>query len=579
MSAYIKTEGDPNGAVGRRERAVVHSALWAAAGDALGWITELSRGPAGVAHRAGVSAVTEPVEWQRMVGGRAGPRVDLPAGTYSDDTQLRLAVSRSIRGDGSFDAETFGKIEVTVWPTYALGGGLGTKAAATNLSRRSVNWFSNFFDGAGQKYVNGGGNGAAMRIQPHVWCSSRTDDELILNVMRDALVTHGHPHGFCGAVFHALSLADALQHGEIPKPNSWVGYVDRLKDLVRLIALEPQLAAFWQSAWENHGGKPVSSAIGKMIDEARRDLDIVRQTLEAPTSDCYHDILERLGCLTSEFRGSGFKTALAALALAHIHRDSDPRHALAAAANELESDTDTIATMTGALLGAVSVHGPDWPIQDRDYIVQDARRLAEISLGRPQDSFTYPDLGHWNPPTKQTDSIGWFDGQLAIAGLGLLVPQGEEYRAGDAIWQWCSLPFGQTVLAKRRVNLKEKIASSQLPGPPQRARSPDHTPSHTRRDDSPQSSLPLAETPPDNRERFSRAQPVSSGYVNSRDAYVAPRDTIDSWTNEVIYSDFDDLILGRMLNRCIEQSQSVEAAVSFAAIIAKARLARQRRRR
>lgn len=81
---------------------VVESALWAAAGDALGWITELSYGPAGVKKRTGLTEVKQPVAWQRLIAGRNGPRVALPAGTYSDDTQLRLAVSRSIRGNGVF---------------------------------------------------------------------------------------------------------------------------------------------------------------------------------------------------------------------------------------------------------------------------------------------------------------------------------------------------------------------------------------------------------------------------------------------------------------------------------------------
>lgn len=572
MTAETKAASAANETSERRERAVVHSALWAAAGDALGWITELSRGSSGVARRAGVPTVTEPIEWRRVVGGRTGPRVNLPAGTYSDDTQLRLAVSRSIRGDGSFDAETFAKVEVTVWPSYSLGGGLGTKAAAKNLSRRNVNWFSNFFDSAGLKYVDGGGNGAAMRIQPHVWCSLRTSDELILNVMRDALVTHGHPHGFCGAVFHALSLAHAIQYAEIPQPDMWIGYVDRFKDLIRLITLDPQLAAFWQSTWESNSGRPVDVAIEKMIAEAKSDLDAISQTLKSQGPGSYHNVIERLGCLTPKFRGSGFKTALAALALAHLYRDGDPRSALAAAANELESDTDTIATMAGALLGAVSPHPPDWRIQDRDYIVQEARRLVAVSLGHPRDSFTYPDLGHWNPPATQTASIGWFDGKLAMVGLGLLAPQGKEYHSGDAVWQWFSLPFGQTILAKRKSDLKKEVSSSQLPGPPQPGRVPNPVTAISKRDNSSQTRLPFAENPQERDERFSRPQFPHSG---SRPL----RDVIDMWTDEAIQADFDDATLGRLLNRCIDQLQSIDTAVGFAAIIAKAKLTRQRRRR
>ena len=164
---------------------VVNSALWAAAGDALGWITELSRGEAGVSRRTGVEFVTHPIDWSRNIGGRAGVVVEIPAGSYSDDTQLRLAVCRSIRGDGQFDAEPFAKIELPVWTSYALGAGRGTKAAASNLTKRSVNWFSNFFEAKDQRYVRSGGNGAAMRIQPHVWAARSSSETYLLECLRD----------------------------------------------------------------------------------------------------------------------------------------------------------------------------------------------------------------------------------------------------------------------------------------------------------------------------------------------------------------------------------------------------------
>jgi ADP-ribosylglycohydrolase len=569
LSALQATHNPESPSGERYEQHVVQSALWAAAGDALGWITELSRGESGVRHRAGVSSVTSPIAWQRTIGGRNGPRVDLPAGTYSDDTQLRLAVSRSIRGNGSFDVETFAKIEVTVWPTYALGGGLGTKAAALNLSRRGVNWFSNFFESSGQKYVNGGGNGAAMRIQPHVWACRDNSEDLIVNVLRDALVTHGHPHGFCGAIFHALALADTLRNETIPLPETWAKFAEQFLSLPRLIANDPQLSAFWRSAWENGAAASLDTALSTIRDEALHDIGQIAKVTRGSASENYREVLERLGCLTTRFRGSGFKTALASLALAHIFREDNVEAALTMAANELESDTDTIATMTGAILGAISTHSPEWQIQDRQYIVQEAERLAAIALKQPQSSFTYPDLGHWNPPAKQTASIGWLEGDLVLAGLGHLKSQGPEYRAGDAVWQWFALPFGQTILAKRRANLNEKISADQLPGPRQdartdmrRVRKPEHSA------EAPQTRLPL-----DDGRNDHRPQPKISQDTRSS------RDAIDTWSDEAIHSEFDDLTLGRLLNRCIDSSQSVDAAIGFAAIVAKAKLARQRRRR
>src|SRR5215210_2954668 len=75
-----------------RDSRVAGSAAWAAWGDALGFITEFARTPADVRRRAGTEPVREPLSWQRRVGGRFGPSVELPVGAYSDDTQLRLAV-------------------------------------------------------------------------------------------------------------------------------------------------------------------------------------------------------------------------------------------------------------------------------------------------------------------------------------------------------------------------------------------------------------------------------------------------------------------------------------------------------
>jgi hypothetical protein len=83
------------------------------------------------------------VPWRRRVGGQFGVTVDLPAGAISDDTQLRLATCRSMLPDGSFDVETFSKIELPVWLAYALGAGRGSRAAATHLVRRDATWASN----------------------------------------------------------------------------------------------------------------------------------------------------------------------------------------------------------------------------------------------------------------------------------------------------------------------------------------------------------------------------------------------------------------------------------------------------
>lgn len=554
-----------------RDRAVLHSTLWAAAADALGWITELSYGEKGVVRRTGATRVSHPVPWRRVIGGRGGPQVRLPAGTYSDDTQLRLGVSRAIRGDGTFDVEAFAKIEMTVWPTYALGAGLGSKAAAANLARRGVNWFSNFYDGARQKYVFGGGNGAAMRIQPHVWSSAGSSEVLVADVFRNAIVTHGHAHGFCGAIFHALSLDDAIRQRTISSPNGWSAYLDRCVELSRIMDGEPQLSTFWLSEWETKAGITLKDAVTKFRDEGNRDIDLVQGVRSGSPLERYREVLNKLGCLTPQYRGSGWKTSLAALSLAYFFREDEIENALLTSANELESDTDTIGTMAGALLGATANRSPEWPVQDCVYLAREARRLSSVARGEAQDSFSYPDLGHWAPPRKQYEAMGTFGNGLAMAGLGELQTHGEEYSSKGLVWQWCEFAFGQNVLAKRKTGVSSHIAPGQLPGERQKAPA---TSRGTGVADAKKPSV-SGELFRDEHTDVGLRMPV--GRKDDTTQVVAG--TVDAWTDEAILSNFDDRVLGRMLNRCIDASRSVEAAMGFAAIIAKAKLARMKRRR
>ena len=207
----------------RSESPVVRSALWAAWGDALGFPVELAREPRDLQNRFGAQEVSEPVAWRRRVGGRFGPDVKLPAGAYSDDTQLRTAVSRCIRSGGRFDVEAFSKVELPIFLTYELGAGRATRRAAQGFTKRATRWSSNFFEDRVARYVSAGGNGAAMRIQPHVWAARDHRAEAYLpGLLRDAVCTHGHPRGILGAAWHALALGAALRDRHVPAPRTWL---------------------------------------------------------------------------------------------------------------------------------------------------------------------------------------------------------------------------------------------------------------------------------------------------------------------------------------------------------------------
>lgn len=549
------------------ERAVINSALWAAAGDALGWMTELSRGTSGVEHRTGRKTVSETTEWKRLIGGRSGVTVDFPAGTYSDDTQLRLCVSRSIRGSGSFDVEAFAKVEVTAWQGYCLGAGIGSKAAAANLSKRGVNWFSNFFATDQQRYISAGGNGAAMRIQPHVWSASATLDEMINSVLRDALVTHGHPHGFCGAVFHSLCLWEALSTRKVPSLESATNFLSYMQAIPSAIERDSELASLWQPAWEREAGTSLDSAIHEFQSEAQSDISIITKLFNASNDPDYHEVLHQLGCLTDRYRGSGFKTALAALTLCQIYSPDNIEEALARSANELDSDTDTIATMAGAILGALTKSEPKWALQDTAYIRKEAGRMVSIAQREHTTSFAYPDVSSWEPPSNQSDAVVCWQGSFALSGLGKLEPKGQEYKAGPAIWQWFDLPFGQSIFAKRRAVIKGNTSDKQMP------RNTPEPPVDTRgsQNNKQQERFDFAVAEPQKRD-------IDAADNQKPLRRLERYPGLDKATDIIIASGFDNEVIGRLINLSIEETGGIEAAVGLSAIVAKARLARMRRK-
>lgn len=545
---------------------VIRSSLWAAAGDAIGWITELSRGESGVKYRTGKKTITEPIAWKRKIGGRFGTSIDLPAGTYSDDTQLRLSVGRAIRGDGVFDVEIFAKIELPVWQSYSLGAGIGSMAAASNLTKKNVNWFSNFFKTRKQQYTNAGGNGAAMRIQPHVWSSFQSLEHLILQVLRDSIVTHGHPHGFCGAIFHALCLRDTILQKQVPTIERALDYIEILNMLPSLIHKDNELATFWKGAWEKEANKKLGIEIFNFQKEATADIEEVIIAFNQDRKPDYHEILKLLGCLTPKYRGSGFKTAFAAFVLANIYHDQ-PEKALCISASELESDTDTIATMAGAILGVANKNRPKWEIQDIDYLVSDATRLASIALGKVQLTYGYPDLATWKVPLNQSDAVAKHEKGFALAGFGELRPISKEFTSKDAIWQWFQLPFGQSVLAKRRVIVKNRISNSQMPLKPLKPAAVNKA-----KWKPPSDSLDLPFDTNTNVQQKKGETQVTKTH-HSKVKYPG----LDIATSAVINSGFDDRVFGHLLNLCIEETGNIEDAMAFSAIVAKAKLARKNR--
>jgi hypothetical protein len=220
-------------------------------------------------------------------------------------------------------------------------------------------------------------------------------------------------------------------------------------------------------------------------------------------------------------------------------------------------------------LGAVCPREPAWRVQDSAYIASEAKRLSQIAAGEPAETFAYPDLSVWNPPVRQLDAIGICRDSLALAGLGAVAPIGEEHRSHDSIWQWMALPFGQTILAKRRVAKLKRIDETQMP-----TANRVHKPAQDRFESRQQPSLPL--TPRD----LKAGKPAIANQLTFETNNRNPLEfELDELTERVIRANFDERMIGRFFMALVDQHNSIEIGLAFSAIIAKARLARRRRGR
>ena len=451
-----------------RRKRTQNSMLWAAYADALGFISE-SVDDKGLNRRIGSATLNKLMPWSRRIGGRGGVEVELFTGCWSDDTQLRMAICRSIAHYG-FDIETFAHIELPVWPAYALGAGLASKAAAANLGKRDTLWYANTFRG----WTEAGGNGAAMRIQPHVWASTDLENDYMSDVIIDCICTHGHPRAIVGACFHASTLAHCIRTGDIPNWSKCKDIAIGLKEEYKKIGSHSNLGSTWMILWEKETREEFKVVWDATVDELHETIhkaEILSHEIGrkiAFIDKQYHEICEGLGLRIKHQRGSGILTSVAAVALAQISQDS--YEGVHTAANALKTDTDSIGTMTGALLGACPASDqPPQEVLDSEYLRYQADRLVAISQGQSVDNHSYPDILTWIAPQTQADSLVIDNGNLIVEGLGNvtkleIAPFWAQRK--DFAWQWVRTDFGQTLLIKHRPELRSIKTENRFKPPP-----------------------------------------------------------------------------------------------------------------
>ncbi len=215
----------------------------------------------------------------------------LGRGTYTDDTQMAIAVCESLlRRDGVDEDDLATTIAAAFDPERGYGPGTTT---GVRLWREGVpvrDAAATLFGGEGSA-----GNGAAMRVAPVGLRFAHDHDRCVAEARRQARLTHAHPIGVDGAAAQAAAVAAAVRGDD---------HLAAALDAVRTAELRDPLRRAAGMAWRDAGALGATVAAHESVPAA----------LLAATAPSFEE------ALTAAVRCGG--------------------------------DTDTVAAMAGAVAGA-----------------------------------------------------------------------------------------------------------------------------------------------------------------------------------------------------------------------------------
>ncbi|MCA1699839.1 MAG: ADP-ribosylglycohydrolase family protein [Actinobacteria bacterium] len=198
----------------------------------------------------------------------------LGRGTYTDDTQMAIALAESLLDCGGIDADALGRAFAAAYdPRRGYGSGTTKVLRLVRSGVHPHDAASSAFGGEGSQ-----GNGAAMRIAPVA--VRHADDMAALEeaARASARVTHAHPLAIDAAVAQAVAVAAAL-NGEPPLDAALeVATISELKGQLTQAAqllhsgLEPaELAAALGNRPTGHQSVPAaiySAAVHESVEAA-----------------------------------------------------------------------------------------------------------------------------------------------------------------------------------------------------------------------------------------------------------------------------------------------------------------------
>jgi len=409
----------------------------AAAGDALGWPQENRSNIVGGAAARHVPPDPAFRAWTRNAGSQYGRYEDpVGPGEYSDDTQLFLAVARANLRMEDWLA-WFTEVELPFWPTYQRGGGGAVLSAARAWADGHPPWVpaKTHTDAKVARYFEAGANGVAMRVAPHALLTAAHIDEsaLLERVISDGITTHGHPRALVGACVHALTVRNALRH-----PGN-LAYGELIDSVAQSHAWrDPGLfMRVVPPGWLDSHARYTTGATHtdparlwqRTCDEVMDLLEIAFEGLSRGATAKDEQTLGRIGVFDKDRLGAGTVAAVATLYVA-TRTAARPMSGLLRTGFLRDADTDTLCSMTGSVLGAL--HGTPWlaplgDVQDRDYIIDSALRLAAVASGARSDDKELPSPKQ--PPTS--NRIRKWVTETFDTGLASQAPDGRKVRVDD----------------------------------------------------------------------------------------------------------------------------------------------------
>jgi ADP-ribosylglycohydrolase len=340
--------------------------LLSAVGDSLGWPQEFTWKKTKDIH--------DFVKWEKLVGGKYwGYKDIINPGDYSDDTQLTLAVARSIDTSGRFNPKYFAYLELPLWLNYERGGGRSLKTAARNILKKKSRWFKNFYKTSKTTYENAGANGVAMRNLPIALVNYNNERRFIIDTFKNSIITHGHPRAIIGSILIGGAQIYFFNQQDVSLDDLHNYLSTMVKSSLSTAKNSKEIHSWLQyrnsnSAFENQ--------YTNIIKETLYFMTNMKKYFSKDDKEYY----TFTRALDRNFKGSGVSTAVCAIYLALKYSES-PEKALFRAVNMVGSDTDTIAGFVGSLIG---LHNGD---------ILDSKKIRHL-IYNLQDAHYFKDMGN-----------------------------------------------------------------------------------------------------------------------------------------------------------------------------------------